>query len=92
MRTIRLTLFLTQLTITAALEKNCHCLPEEPCWPGDMKWKRLNDTVEGRLVKVVPIGGVCHDPTYDQAKCTELQANWNEVETQLVATYSLTCG
>lgn len=60
----------------------CHCPPEDSCWPSETKWAQLNSTVSGRLVKVVPIGSVCHDPDYDEAKCTELKANWDEVETQ----------
>jgi hypothetical protein len=38
--------------------------------------------VNGNLVKVVPIGAVCHDPTYDKAACAEVKANWNDVQTQ----------
>jgi hypothetical protein len=64
--------------------KACHCLPEDldGCWPSVDKWNNLNSTVGGRLVKVVPIGAFCHDPTYDETACTTLKANWDEVETQ----------
>jgi hypothetical protein len=62
--------------------QDCHCLPDDSCWPSESKWAQLNSTVDGRLVKVAPIGSVCHDPYYDEAKCTELQGNWDDVETQ----------
>lgn len=63
-------------------KSDCHCLPEDSCWPDVHAWNRLNITVSGRLVKVVPIGAVCHDPTYDEAKCTALKANWDDVKIQ----------
>ncbi|KAH7040196.1 FAD binding domain-containing protein [Microdochium trichocladiopsis] len=46
-------------------------------------------TVGGRLVKVTPIGAVCHDPTYDETKCAELQASWDNVATHYESTSSL---
>ncbi|KAH8906671.1 FAD binding domain-containing protein [Coniochaeta sp. PMI_546] len=71
--------------------KECHCLPEDGdgCWPSVDKWNALNTTVGGRLVKVVPIGAVCHDPTYDEAACTALRTNWDEVETHYKSESSL---
>ena len=69
---------------SSVVAKDCHCLPgdSDGCWPSPDKWNALNGTVGGKLVKVVPIGAVCHDPTYDEAACTALKANWDEVETQ----------
>jgi len=68
--------------VVHAAAKTCHCLPEDPCWPSDSDWEVLNGQVNGRLVKVVPIGAVCHDPTYDEVACEELKANWDSVATQ----------
>jgi hypothetical protein len=42
----------------------------------------LNQTVSGKLIKTVPIGSPCHDPTYDEAACTELKAQWTNPLTQ----------
>jgi hypothetical protein len=61
---------------------DCHCFPGDDCWPSDSEWAALNETVQGRLVKVVPIGSVCHDPTYDEAACADLRARWDDVSTQ----------
>jgi hypothetical protein len=67
---------------SAASAATCHCLPTESCWPGESQWQALNTTVKGRLVKVVPLGAVCHDPTYDEAACAALKASWNDVNIQ----------
>ncbi|KLJ12109.1 hypothetical protein EMPG_12773 [Blastomyces silverae] len=48
---------------------SCRCQPEDPCWPSPHKWKRLNESVEGNLVAVRPVGSVCHDQTYDPEAC-----------------------
>ncbi|KAB5583429.1 FAD binding domain-containing protein [Coniochaeta sp. 2T2.1] len=76
---------------SSVVAKDCHCLPgdSDGCWPGVDKWNALNGTVGGKLVKVVPIGAVCHDPTYDEAACTALKANWDEVETHYNSVSSL---
>lgn len=74
-------LFASRVT-AGVTAQDCHCLPGESCWPSETRWAQLNSTVGGRLVKVVPIGSVCHDPYYDEAECNKLRANWDEVETQ----------
>lgn len=50
----------------------CRCLPTEPCWPSDAEWQSLNETVDGHLTRVSPLGAVCHDPSYDEEACNEL--------------------
>lgn len=65
-------------------KKDCHCLPEDACWPKKGEWDKFNSTVKGALVKVTPIGAVCHDPTYDEAACAELKKNWDDVKIQYV--------
>lgn len=70
--------------VTKSFAKTCHCLPTEDCWPSQSEWKALNSTVGGHLIKVEPIGAVCHDPTYDEAACEELRASWDDVAVQYV--------
>ncbi|KAI1339585.1 FAD binding domain-containing protein [Xylariaceae sp. FL0016] len=57
---------------------DCYCLPLDDCWPTDSVWNDFNATVDGRLIKTVPIGSVCHDPTYDEGACDALKAAWRE--------------
>lgn len=65
-----LTSALTQLALgTAVVHRGCRCRPHEPCWPSSDKWSTLNDTIQGNLVTVKPLGTVCHDPTFNDAAC-----------------------
>ncbi|PGG97905.1 hypothetical protein GX51_07079 [Blastomyces parvus] len=48
---------------------SCRCQPEDPCWPSRHNWKGLNESVEGNLVAVRPVGSICHDPTFDPEAC-----------------------
>ncbi|PKS08601.1 hypothetical protein jhhlp_004987 [Lomentospora prolificans] len=69
------TAILTSLS-QALPEGNCHskcrCLPSQPCWPSMDKWQALNESVHGHLSQVSPIGAACHEPTYNEAQCTNL--------------------
>lgn len=60
----------------------CRCLPGDACWPSTSVWSAFNKTVNGALIKTVPIGSPCHDPTYDAAACSALQTAWNLPQTQ----------
>ncbi|KAJ4195443.1 hypothetical protein NW767_009765 [Fusarium falciforme] len=55
---------------------SCKCFPGDKCWPSDNEWKSLNSSVNGRLIKTVPLGSPCHDPTYDGEECQYLQSQW----------------
>lgn len=69
-----LTLSLPVLVSGSACHSKCRCLPYEPCWPTRVQWQSLNESVDGNLALVHPVGALCHDPTFDQARCDELLA------------------
>lgn len=50
---------------------SCRCKPDDSCWPSPHQWKGLNESVQGNLVAVRPVGNVCHDPTYDREACAK---------------------
>lgn len=50
----------------------CRCTPRDFCWPSDESWNALNRSVDGNLVKVLPVAHVCYYPTYDREKCDEV--------------------
>lgn len=68
--------------VAAQSNSSCLCLPDDDCWPGQGDWQSLNETVNGQLVEVVPIGAVCHDPHYDAVECQKLRDNWDDVSIQ----------
>lgn len=69
-------------SVRTTASPDCHCLPEDACWPSAKAWSALNSTVNGRLVATVPLGSPCHDPTYDEAACKVLQDQWTAPELQ----------
>jgi len=82
----RLLAFATSLvagTIAADLD-SCKCLPGDACWPSTAEWSQLNATVGGRLIATVPLGQVCHDPSYNASVCNYVKAQWNDAAIQSV--------
>ncbi|KAG0155937.1 hypothetical protein PDIDSM_3110 [Penicillium digitatum] len=63
---------LPQVSASAA----CRCFPNDPCWPTEADWSQLNDTIDGRLVKTVPLGAPCHAPSYNSETCAVLKDGW----------------
>lgn len=70
--------------VAGATSKQCLKLPSDPDWPNQTTWSQLNSTVGGRLSATVPLGSVCHEPTYDAVACADLQAAWTVPGTQFV--------
>ena len=60
----------------------CRVLPGDASWPSTSVWAALNKTIHGQLVSTVPLGSVCHDPTYNAAACAALQQTWAQPVTQ----------
>ncbi|KAB5575314.1 FAD binding domain-containing protein [Coniochaeta sp. 2T2.1] len=72
-----------------ATSSQCHVLPGDTNWPNASAWALLNATVGGRLVATLPIGHVCHDPTYDAAACAALQQSWTQPLTHIASSSSI---
>lgn len=85
---MKYSLALVGLTATVRAATNssnsCYVLPSDSEWPSTSAWDTLNSTVDGRLIATVPVGSPCHDPTYDEAACLVLQADWTLASTQYV--------
>jgi len=65
-----------------ALSSACRCFPGDSCWPYVDVWTQFNQSVDGRLVKTVPLGTPCHDPNYDAKECSKLKQGWQLPEEQ----------
>lgn len=63
---------------------HCKNIPGDAGWPQVQAWSKLNRTVNGGLIATVPMGSVCHDPTYDEAKCKELTEHWGLAQLEYV--------
>ena len=64
----------------------CRYLPSDPEWPSEDSWAALNESVDGRLIRVVPLGAACYGPTNVTERCAFLQyqlgANWIQPKLQ----------
>ncbi|KAL2216000.1 hypothetical protein M432DRAFT_123522 [Thermoascus aurantiacus ATCC 26904] len=60
----------------AASASGCRCLPGDPCWPSPDAWSKFNQTIDGRLIKTVPLGSPCHIPEYNAAECETIREGW----------------
>ncbi|KAJ6467330.1 hypothetical protein C8R45DRAFT_1019750 [Mycena sanguinolenta] len=54
----------------------CRILPTDHSWPTQAVWNAFNQSIDGRLIKTIPIGSPCHDPTYNEAQCNIIRDNW----------------
>lgn len=54
----------------------CKAHPGSSTWPTEAEWSALNRTLNGRLLKPLPLAAVCHPdlPEYDLGKCKA--TNW----------------
>src|ERR1700761_8476594 len=85
-------MFVRTTLVVAALASFSFGKPQEPCrilpgddsWPAGEVWDAFNQSVDGRLIKTIPIGSPCHDPTYDEEQCTIIRQNWHIPEFQFV--------
>lgn len=69
----------------ASASEACKCFPGDDCWPSFSLWSQLNKTIDGRLVKTVPLGTPCHAPNYNSEACAVLKDGWLLPEEQYVA-------
>lgn len=69
----------------ASASSACRCFPSDACWPSDILWSQFNKTIEGRLIKTVPLGVPCHAPNYNAETCEVLKDGWLLPEEQYVA-------
>ncbi|KAH8889226.1 FAD-binding domain-containing protein [Thozetella sp. PMI_491] len=58
---------------------NCKCSPTDSCWPSDLAFDTLNNTVSGQLIRAVPPAAVCYpdQPNYNLSACQAVWSSWN---------------
>lgn len=77
-------LLATAPTVEASQDPTCRCFPGDECWPSVSTWNALNQSIDGRLIKTVPLATPCHTPNYDEDKCETLRNGWNKTNEQYV--------
>ncbi|KAL4780294.1 hypothetical protein BJX76DRAFT_364412 [Aspergillus varians] len=56
---------------------HCRCLPHERCWPSAHDWNVFNQSVNGHLIHLRPIGAVCHGHEFNQTECDDVRTHTN---------------
>ncbi|GKZ34192.1 hypothetical protein AbraIFM66950_004376 [Aspergillus brasiliensis] len=84
-------LALTASASASAISSNssCRCFPGDACWPSQSEWAQFNKTVDGRLIKTIPLGKPCHAPYYDASVCATLKEEWTEPELHYTSSSSV---
>lgn len=92
-RTLKKGLILSFLAIapTAGNNQNfaCRCFPGDGCWPSVSTWNAFNQSIDGRLIKSVPLATPCHTPNYDENECETLKDGWFKTDEQYEITLCL---
>ncbi|KAG7096002.1 hypothetical protein E1B28_006684 [Marasmius oreades] len=66
--------------VVSLSSSRCRLLPTDDIWPATREWDSFNHSIDGRLIKTVPIGSPCHDHNFDQAKCDVVRDSWSSPE------------
>ncbi|RGP66578.1 putative isoamyl alcohol oxidase [Fusarium longipes] len=74
---------------SATATAKCRCLPSDSCWPTDKVWTKFNSTVNGALIKTVPLGSPCHEPNYDETACAAVKDSWKYPMTHIETSHSV---
>lgn len=79
------------LAVAQASTSACRCFPGDACWPSANTWTQFNQSIDGQLIKTIPLGAPCHAPSYDAGVCSTLKAGWELPEEQYVVSYPSRC-
>ena len=65
-------------------DDGCKVMPSDGDWPSLDVWNAFNASVDGRLIKTIPVAAPCHTPSFNKDECTEVQDNWGIADFQYV--------
>jgi hypothetical protein len=63
----------------------CKVFPTDASWPSDAQWALLNKTVNGALIKTVPLASPCYISPFSDFntnECTYITAQWTNSSLQ----------
>lgn len=71
---------------TAARETNttsqpsCHYIYTDAEWPDETAWDQLNQTVNSRLIRGVPLGQPCYSSELNADTCSRIRDEWTSLD------------
>jgi len=76
--------------VPRALDRqDCRAYPGDPTWPTESEWSDFNKTINGRLVRTVPLAHVCHGESYSETACLKLRSEWYNSDTHWPSSSSI---
>ncbi|KAL4874369.1 hypothetical protein BJY04DRAFT_212114 [Aspergillus karnatakaensis] len=66
---------LSLILAVGATSTQCRCRPHESCWPSEEDWVSFNKSINGHLIRLRPVGAVCHGDEYNEEACADVQNN-----------------
>lgn len=68
---------LTNIIFPSDTGRRCRCLPHESCWPSTSEWNLFNESINGHLIHLRPVGATCHGAEFNQDICSYVKSQAN---------------
>ncbi|TFK40206.1 FAD binding domain protein [Crucibulum laeve] len=68
---------LGRLSLDDNLSSTCKIMPGDAKWPSQKQWDVFNATIDGALIRTIPIGSPCHNPMFDVERCALVRSQWH---------------
>lgn len=59
-------------------------MPGDSAWPDSAAWAQFNSSVDGRLIRTIPVASPCHGSDYDATACDFVRSQWHHPPFQFV--------
>lgn len=71
---------------------SCRCVPGNNCWPSPEDWSAFNNSVNGHVFPLRPVGWPCSPEGYNQDQCQEVirqfhNSSWRTQHVGMSVTY-----
>jgi hypothetical protein len=62
----------------ALADPKCKTIPSDSDWPSDDEWAALNESIDGTLIKTLPVASSCwpENPFNSTVSCEVVKTNW----------------
>lgn len=66
--------------------KSCKTSPHDSTWPSENEWVLLNQTIQGKLLKTVPVASSCYpgNPFGSSHNCSDVKSHWSYAHYQSI--------
>lgn len=62
----------------------CKIMPGDSAWPDSAAWDHFNSSIDGRLIRTVPVASPCHGLDFNITVCDFVRNQWHHPPFQFV--------